>query len=55
MDENGLRCEHLKKLKEEFEIDLTDYLISLLRKPTKRLQIVKSYDSTNFSNIHFHE
>ena len=55
MDENGLKCENLKKLKEEFEIDPTEYLISLMRKPNKRLQIVKSHDSTNFSNIHFHE
>jgi hypothetical protein len=54
VDENGLKCEHLRKLK-EFEIDPTEYLLALLRKPNKRVQIVKNDDSANFSNIHFHE
>jgi len=57
--ENKLKLEHLKKLN-SLNVDLTEYLISLIQKPEKVIQIMNSKnDATgkncNIPNIHFHD
>jgi hypothetical protein len=57
INENSLKYEHLQKLK-ELKIDLTEYLLSSFKKPSKVIQIVKKQQNekdSEFSNIHFHE